>query len=83
MGGRLRSECLFRACVPLMQQVKLYLDMLEGEASQVNEELDPYTVPLRKPHCIPCYSGPPSCSPLPIQNRWDMRRLSDGQPATG
>jgi len=41
MHGQLRSDVFYELAAPLMQKVKLYLDILEIEASQINEELAP------------------------------------------
>lgn len=39
VDGRLRSDVFYELAIPLMQKMKFYLDMLEVEASLVDEEL--------------------------------------------
>jgi len=57
-----------------MQQVKLYLDMLEGEASQVNEELAPSSPFFAQTALHPLLLRAPFVF-RPIQNRWDCGRI--------
>lgn len=39
--GRLRADFFYELAAPLMEKTRYYLDQLEGEASQVDEELAP------------------------------------------